>query len=138
MIAFDTDILSDMIGGHAGYLARAAATPLPLQFAPVVAAGEVLRGWLAAIRTAEAGRGRIGLDLAYRQLDRSLKGLAGYPSLPYDAAAHARFLGWRTTIRIGANDLRIAASAVEHGVTLVTRNARDYAQVPGLKLEIWP
>ena len=34
---------------------------------------------------------------------------------------------------IGANDLWIAASALRHGETLVTRNARDFQRVPGLQ-----
>lgn len=33
-----------------------------------------------------------------------------------------------------ALDLIIAATAIEHGVPLVTRNTRDYADVPGLDL----
>jgi predicted nucleic acid-binding protein len=28
----------------------------------------------------------------------------------------------------------IAATALEHNLTLVTRNVRDYAEVPGLRL----
>jgi tRNA(fMet)-specific endonuclease VapC len=40
-------------------------------------------------------------------------------------------------IRIGTQDLRIAAMAVVHDTTLVTRNARDVAQTPGLVIEDW-
>jgi tRNA(fMet)-specific endonuclease VapC len=34
-------------------------------------------------------------------------------------------------------DLLIAATAVHHGLTLVTHNIRDYANVPGLAIEDW-
>ncbi|MGI8643496.1 MAG: type II toxin-antitoxin system VapC family toxin [Thermomicrobiales bacterium] len=33
-----------------------------------------------------------------------------------------------------ALDLIIAATAIEHGIPLVTRNTRDYADIPGLDL----
>lgn len=35
---------------------------------------------------------------------------------------------------IGANDLWIAASALQHGGELVTRNVDDFSRVPGLKV----
>jgi predicted nucleic acid-binding protein len=31
-------------------------------------------------------------------------------------------------------DILIAATAIEHGLTLVTRNTRDHADIPGLTL----
>jgi tRNA(fMet)-specific endonuclease VapC len=34
-------------------------------------------------------------------------------------------------------DHMIAATALEHGLTLITRNVRDFADIPGLKLEAW-
>ena len=40
-------------------------------------------------------------------------------------------------IRVGTQDLRIAAIATAHNATLVTRNARDYQLVPGLTLDVW-
>jgi tRNA(fMet)-specific endonuclease VapC len=38
---------------------------------------------------------------------------------------------------IGPYDLLIAAHAVRLGATLVTANAREFARVPGLKIEDW-
>jgi len=34
-------------------------------------------------------------------------------------------------------DRMIAAQALEHGATLVTRNASDFADIPGLNLVVW-
>jgi tRNA(fMet)-specific endonuclease VapC len=44
-----------------------------------------------------------------------------------------RFLKERGEL-IGANDLWIAAAALKHAEPLVTRNARDFQRVPGLKV----
>ena len=38
---------------------------------------------------------------------------------------------------VPALDLLIAATALHHGLTLVTHNVRDYASVPGLSIEDW-
>ena len=40
-------------------------------------------------------------------------------------------------IRIGTLDLRIVATALVHDLTLVTRNTKDFARVPGARLEDW-
>ena len=38
---------------------------------------------------------------------------------------------------VGPYDLLIAATALEHGATLVTKNVREFARVPGLVVEDW-
>jgi predicted nucleic acid-binding protein len=40
-------------------------------------------------------------------------------------------------IKIGRTDLGIASIAIERGATLITENARDFRQVPGLKIASW-
>jgi len=40
-------------------------------------------------------------------------------------------------IKIGKMDLRIAATVLERGAILVTRNLRDFQKVPGLQIEDW-
>lgn len=137
MIAFDTDILSEILLGNPKYVSRASSIPLADRKVPVVAAAEMMRGWMGAIRMAEAGKGKMSLHLAFRLFEQRMKSLAAYDFLPYDAASENLFASWRAAkIRIGTQDLRIAAISFAHGATLVTRNARDYALVPGLVLDI--
>jgi tRNA(fMet)-specific endonuclease VapC len=40
-------------------------------------------------------------------------------------------------IRIGTMDLRIASIVIANGATLLTRNLKDFARVPGLRVENW-
>lgn len=65
-----------------------------------------------------------------------------FPVLPIGSAVartHAQL--WAELdakgLPIGAHDLWIAASCVALGHALVTRNAREFKRVPGLKVEAW-
>jgi tRNA(fMet)-specific endonuclease VapC len=45
---------------------------------------------------------------------------------------------WRhQRLRMATHDLRIAAICVTHVAILITRNRRDFTQVPGLRVEFW-
>jgi tRNA(fMet)-specific endonuclease VapC len=74
---------------------------------------------------------------------RWLQGLVGrLPVLPFDAAA-AQWLGQQRArlVAVGRPPSRtegeIAAVAVTQGLSLVTRNVRDFAGFEGLRLENW-
>ena len=43
----------------------------------------------------------------------------------------------RQKIRIGTQDLKIASIALVNNSVLVTRNYRDFSQIPNLKLKDW-
>jgi tRNA(fMet)-specific endonuclease VapC len=58
--------------------------------------------------------------------------------LPFDrsaAVAFARIMA--QPVRGSTMDLRIASIAIAQDLTLLTRNTRDFAKVPGLKFEDW-
>jgi len=62
--------------------------------------------------------------------------------LPFSARAARHYGEIRTGLEraglpIGANDMLIAAEARAQGATLVTDNTREFARVPGLRLENW-
>jgi len=133
--AFDTDVLSEILLGTAAYTQRMNLIPEADRVIPVVALEEVLRGRLDAIRRAQAGRIKLTLERAYDLFRDAVEDTRPYRILPYTAAAHALVRQWRAAkIRVGVNDLRIAAICIDHGVT---RNARDYARIPGLTFDVW-
>ena len=43
----------------------------------------------------------------------------------------------RLKLRIGTMDRKIAAIALTHDATLISRNLADFRRVPGLKVEDW-
>ena len=70
--------------------------------------------------------------------------LALIPSLPLTRLIANRAAELRSDLTIGATgtpigpcDLLIAATALEHGATLVTNSVREFVRVPGLTVEDW-
>jgi tRNA(fMet)-specific endonuclease VapC len=74
-----------------------------------------------------------------RRLDRFFE---AFESLPFDDDAAQAYGLLRAELRragkpIGANDMLIAAIALAHRATLVTRDDDDFLRVPGLRVESW-
>jgi tRNA(fMet)-specific endonuclease VapC len=68
--------------------------------------------------------------------------LRSVPVLPFTleiAKVHAQL--WADLAKsgslIGAHDILIAATALSHGMTLVTGNQRHFARIENLKLTVW-
>jgi tRNA(fMet)-specific endonuclease VapC len=138
MIAYDTDVLTELLYGKEEFVARAKAIPVAEQSVPIIVVEEIIRGRLEIIRRAEAGKAKVSLQAAYHLFHQTLNDLRHLIVLPYTAEAEACFNDWRQQkLRIGTHDLRIAAIAVSHSATLVSRNRRDFERVPGLKVEFW-
>jgi tRNA(fMet)-specific endonuclease VapC len=71
-------------------------------------------------------------------LDRVLTAFSAAAVLPFDRTASDLFDDLTSRrARIATMDLRIAAIALSRGLTLVTRNSRDFSKVPGLTIEDW-
>ena len=138
MIAFDTDVLTEVLLGSPVYVERAAAIPLHEQAVPVIVAEEIMRGRLNVIRQAEAGRVSISLARAYELFEDTFADFRRLHILSYTAQAEALYQEWRHQgIRLGTHDLRIAAICVAYRATLISRNRRDFERVPGLVAEFW-
>ena len=52
--------------------------------------------------------------------------------------AYRQILGVTGYSRVRVLDRMIAATALVHGLTLITINGADFRDIPGLSLEIWP
>ena len=63
------------------------------------------------------------------------------PILPFDVGCLAAYRHIVETVGFSRRkviDRMIAATALMHALTLVTLNGADFADVPGLDLEVWP
>jgi tRNA(fMet)-specific endonuclease VapC len=101
----------------------------------VVSIEEQYSGRLAQVRKANS---TAALVEAYEKLKRASIFLADLSALDYTAGADQLFREFRSVgIRIGTQDLRIAAIVLAHDGILATRNLRDFEKVPGLRIQDW-
>lgn len=135
LFVLDTDMLTLNQRGH-NIVARHIAEHNPADLAIcVISVEEQLSGWYAVVRQAKT---KEKLARAYSQLARCVESLARITVLPFNEACIDRFEALRSTkIPVRTMDLRIAATVVEFGGTLVTRNSRDFEHVPGLTIADW-
>ena len=67
---------------------------------------------------------------------------APFHSLPFDDACARRCASVRRDLEragliIGPHDLQIAATALQHNLTLITHNTAEFSRIAGLSLEDW-
>lgn len=96
---------------------------------------EQLRGRLAEVHRARDER---SLVEAYERLDRTRDYYCRAVILPFDTASAAVLrLLLAGRLRVGTQDLRIAAITLANDSILVTSNRRDFERVPNLRIEDW-
>ena len=131
MYCFDTDILSAVLRRDPPLhlIRRLAVTPPSQQFTTAITYGEMI--YSAAKRKSEA-------------LADSIRALLNHAVtiVPFDDAAAERYGHLRATLEsdgmpLAEPDLRIAAIALSHSLTLVTANTRHFNRIPGLTLQNW-
>lgn len=96
---------------------------------------EQMRGWQAFAAKSKTPQ-------SYVRATEKLRELLNYYTrmsvLDFDGRAAVIFEELkRNHPRAGTMDLRIAAIALAHGATHVTRNVRDFAGIPSLRVEDW-
>lgn len=105
-------------------------------FTTIITAQEVTEGWSAFIRKQKAGSAK--QIHGYQQFHHSLEMLMELSMLNFDSQAAAIFTGLRKTLpQAGTQDLKIASICLAHNATLLTRNIKDFKNVPDLRIENW-
>jgi tRNA(fMet)-specific endonuclease VapC len=78
------------------------------------------------------------LAWAYRRLAATVRFLSRIQIVDFDESAIQRCEELKKLkIKVRKMDLRIAATVLDRDGVLVTRNGRDFRQVPGLRIEDW-
>ena len=114
---------------------RLDAVPAIERAATIVSYEEQLRGWLSVLAKARKMTQQIE---AYRRLKRQLENYCRMLVLDFEERAATEFQRLvKARLRIATMDLKIAAIALAHDATLLTRNLADFHRVPGLKVEDW-
>ena len=138
MLILDTDHLSilDQNTMAAFNLGRRLAALPPEEVAvTIITYEEQMRGWLAYVAQANTPERQIE---AYQKLRRFVEQFCEIPLLDYDADAASQLEQPRQArVRIGTMDLKIASICLARGATLLTRNMKDFGQVPDLRVEDW-
>ncbi|MEH2112582.1 type II toxin-antitoxin system VapC family toxin [Nostoc sp.] len=100
----------------------------------IVTVEEQLRGRFQVIRRASAN----DLVSAYEKLQVTFDSLKSFNVLRFTPETQALYTNLiNQKIKVGRQDLRIAAIALSVNGILVTRNNRDFCQVPNLVLDNW-
>jgi tRNA(fMet)-specific endonuclease VapC len=136
MILLDTDTFTLHHAGHVKVAERASKAAEAPRIT-IVTQIEALRGRQEALMKAEDGE---RLLRAQRLLVSTVQHLALFLIVPLDDAAAAEFDRLRQDKKlkkIGRADLLIASIALANRATVVTRNLKDFRQVPGLQVENW-
>jgi tRNA(fMet)-specific endonuclease VapC len=134
----DTDHVTFLENSDPVCSARLAAIDYSLLALSAVTVEERLQGWMNSIRQASVPKQAERLVWAYAGLRSTVQHLAGFQIVDWTDEASDRFREMRKQgVRIGTQDLRIASIALSLDAVVVTRNQRDFEQVPGLSIEDW-
>jgi tRNA(fMet)-specific endonuclease VapC len=131
----DTDSVTFQQAGRETIIHRLQSVPADSVYTTVITVYEQIRGRLAAINKAREGR---DLVWAYERYQATLRYFSLVNVLPFTSVAAQRLEKLRAEkVRIGTQDLRIAAIVLSVNGVLITSNRRDFDKVPGLIIEDW-
>jgi tRNA(fMet)-specific endonuclease VapC len=101
----------------------------------IVSFHEQVQGWLAYLQRARKPE---QIVRAYAKLEAVWRSFLKMNVLSFTDEAQARFTSVRRECpRLATMDVRIASIALVTGASLLSRNLRDFRDVPGLAVEDW-
>jgi tRNA(fMet)-specific endonuclease VapC len=131
----DTDHISLLQRNHSNIRKRLLLIDPNKIFVTVITFEEQMRGRLNQVKQAKSQESLIS---AYHALRETIEDYKRLNLLDFDKDAYSCHMNLlRQKIRIGSQDLRIAAIALSVDGILVTRNQKDFEKVPNLKIEDW-
>lgn len=131
----DTDHISMFQQNHPLITQRINAISADSIGVTVITVQEQMRGWLNVINRYGNTEQSIW---AYAGLSEAVKFFNSIKLFDFDKSAYNTYQNLRSQqIRIGTQDLRIGAIALSIKAIVVTRNQKDFGQVPNLLIEDW-
>jgi tRNA(fMet)-specific endonuclease VapC len=138
MILLDTDHLSVLVDTRhrqQPQLLHRLQNTADVVALPIVAVEEPLRGWLAEIHRVRLPH---GWTVPYLRLARLIGFLSEWQIIDWNEPAADVIVRLRAQrIRIGTQDLKIAAISLVNDALLLSANLRDFQRVPRLRVEDW-
>jgi tRNA(fMet)-specific endonuclease VapC len=132
---FDTDHLTLYQYKHPPLMQRIALQPADAVAICPVNIEETMRGRLGPLGRVLSGTKHVQ---AYAHLVAAEEMFRLFPLVPFDGASENEFQHLRAArLGVGTLDLKIAAIALTHDLTMLTRNRSDFGRIPGLVIEDW-
>jgi tRNA(fMet)-specific endonuclease VapC len=131
----DTDIVSLLQHGNATVAEHVGKHGPDEVATTIVTVEEQLSAWYTLLRRAKTSKALVPV---YQRLTETVGFLSRLPLLTFDDSAAGIYDHLRKQKpRTGRMDLRIAAIALAHHATLVTRNVTDFEGIEDLKVVDW-
>jgi tRNA(fMet)-specific endonuclease VapC len=134
----DTDHISLFLGNYSPVRDRVLQTRAECSIT-IISVQEIFNGWVGQLNRVENEAYKIEI---YQRLHLTTQFIQQMPVLNYEQAASIQYQQIINANPILAKrrlekDMRIAAIALANEATVVTRNIRDFEQVPKLIMEDW-
>ena len=138
LLILDTDHASLFLKGNTLVCDRIFQTEPDNLAISIITAEEICQGWLSEINKYSQASQSSRLLLAYSEFEKALDFFQTIQRVSFDTNAYNQFEILRQQFRrLGTRDLRIAAIALSVNATVITRNAKDFGQIPNLSIEDW-